>query len=108
MKFFNFQDLYKEDSEVDDDEEIDFSEEEIKNNLPKQSSTKLADIVLSFRYLGLYKELSVSAMEELAKRRLDGDSFQYEKYIEDNLNNLPKLDFKVPDFNNILKTYGKK
>jgi hypothetical protein len=38
-----------------------------------QSSTKLAEMVVCYRYLGLYKDMSVLAMEELGKRRACGD-----------------------------------
>jgi hypothetical protein len=60
------------------------------------TSEKLADIIVSNRYLGLYEDVAIAAMEELAKRRVGGDSFDYEKYIDEKLNELPKIQFKMP------------
>lgn len=108
MTKFNILDIYKE---LESSEEQFASEtpsdEEIAKDIPNQPSEKIADIVISFRYLGLYKNLSVTAMEELSRRRESGDEFQFEKYIENNLKSLPKLDFKLPDMDGILKSFGK-
>lgn len=109
---FNILDIYKDIyKDLDDPDENDDlldnpTYDDLVESLPKQPSTKLADVVISFRYLGLHKELSIASMEELAKRRITGDTFQFEKYIEDNLQSLPKLDFKLPNLDNILKNFG--
>lgn len=77
-------------------------EEKIIKLIPNYNDNKLADIVISFRHLGLFKNLFIAAMEELAKRRNEGNEFDYEKYIEDNLALLPKLDFKIPDLSSLI------
>ena len=103
----NIEDLLSsEGDEIEEDTE-NLTDEEIKALIPKQPATKLADIVISFRYLGLYKDLSVLAMEELANRRLNGDTFQYEKYIEDNLKSLPKLNFNLSSLDDLIKNFIK-
>ena len=90
----------------DDDLLFNYSDQDIKDSFPKQPSAKLADIIVSYRYIGLYKDLSILAMEELSKRRSLGDTFQFEQYIDDNIKTLPKLDFQLPNLANILKTFG--
>lgn len=100
---FNIQDLLNEDQLEEDD---DLSDQDPFDLIPNQASTKLADVIISYRYLGLFKDLSIKSMEELSRRRLSGDTFQFEKYIEDNLVTLPKLDMKVPNLDNILKNFG--
>lgn len=91
--------------EMGDDYE-DLTVNEIKGKLPSFPSTKLADIVIANRYLGLYKELSVDAMEELGKRRVAGDKFEFESYIDDEFKKLPKLDFSLPALGSLLNSLG--
>lgn len=90
---------------VDTDDVDDFSEmseEEIKSNLNSFSAAKLADIVITSRYIGLYKDLAVDAMKELADRRIAGDTFQYEDYIDNQLKDLPKIDFTFAGVQSLL------
>jgi hypothetical protein len=52
----------------------------------KETSKSLAAIIISNRILGLYSEKAKSCMSELLRRREDdGDLFEYEKYIEDQI-----------------------
>jgi len=52
----------------------------------KETSESLAAIIISNRILGLYSEKAKSCMSELLRRREDdGDLFEYEKYIEDQI-----------------------
>lgn len=82
------------------------NEEESIKNISKYTSIKLADIVIAYRYLGLYEKLSLAAMEELGVRRGAGDIFDFEKYIEDNIKTLPKLEFKIADISEMIKGLG--
>lgn len=75
----------------------------VKDNITKYSSTKLAEMVIAYRYLGLYQEISIAAMEELSARRNAGDTFEYEAYIKEKMDGLPKLDFKMPDLLSLFK-----
>jgi hypothetical protein len=48
-------------------------------------------------------------MEELSKRRLAGDTFHFESYIDKVYNELPVLDFSIPDIRSVLQqAIGKK
>lgn len=80
-------------------------QDENKNieNIKTFVSEKLADIVVLNRYLGIYEAISKSAMEELANRRINGDQFEYEKYISSNLEQLPKINIKMPEFKSLYK-----
>jgi hypothetical protein len=42
-------------------------------------------------------------MEELAKRRMAGDTFNFESYIDQAYNELPVLDFSMPDIRTVLQ-----
>jgi hypothetical protein len=46
--------------------------------------------VITYRLLGINKDDAAKAMTILAKRRADGDDFNYEKFIQDNLDKAPK------------------
>lgn len=90
-----------------DDKEIDsvtINLDDMKNKIPKYTSEKLCEIIVCDRYFGSYKELSILCMEELSNRRLSGDYiFDFESYIEKSFNELPKLDFSIPDLGDILR-----
>jgi hypothetical protein len=60
------------------------------------TNEKLCEIVVVNRYLGLMEKEAVICMEELATRRANGDTFEYEKQIDEVFNTLPKfkLDMK--------------
>lgn len=78
-----------------DEEDFLFDENKVIENLKDYSSEKLSEIVVNYRYLGLYEKVSVAAMKELAVRRDKGDIFNYEEYIENSLKTLPLLDHKL-------------
>lgn len=63
-----------------------YSEDDIK----KAGSKNLAGYVVVYRSLGIYKELSIKCMQELMDRRVGGDEFNFEEYIEEQLKNIPK------------------
>lgn len=75
-----------------------FSENDIKN----AKSTNLAGYIVTYRLLGLYKELSIKCMEELLNRRENGDNFNFEEYIEEQLKDAPKSN-NLSSMQNILK-----
>jgi hypothetical protein len=77
--------------------------EVIKNNLPQYTSTKLCEMIVCDRYFGFNQKIAVMCMEELAQRRLTGDIFDFETYIEESLKQLPVLNFKMPDLQNTLR-----
>lgn len=81
---------------IDVEPSTEFSESETIKNISTFASEKLGDIVVMYQYLGLYPDLSIAAMKELALRREKGEVFDYENYITLNLNKLPKLSFELP------------
>lgn len=89
-----------EDLEGDFDDDIfeDKTDEEIISSFKTFSSQKLADIIVSHRYLGFFKNFYEKAMEELSSRRVAGDNFDFESYIEENLKSLPKISFDIKNF----------
>ncbi len=93
----------EESEQVEDTVEVD--EKEIIGNFPTYPSERLADLVVSYRYLGMYKNLSVAAMQELSNRRVAGDEFKYEGYIEKNLKELPEIKFDLKDLSGIMDKF---
>jgi hypothetical protein len=98
---------------IDDDyENIDFNKEienislnldRVKKNIPNFSSEKLCEMIACERYFGFQPEVSVMCMEELSLRRINGNTFEFENYIETSLNQLPKIESKLPDIQSIIK-----
>ena len=105
-----------DDNEFDDD--LDFDEfdnfetldiNEMKANLPSYKIDKICQIIVCNRYFNFNKELTVFCMEELSNRRQAGDVFNYEEYIETQFNELPVLNFEMPDLRTMLnQAIGKK
>ena len=75
----------------------------VKEKVPTYSSEKLCEMIVCDRYFGCYKEMAIICMEELSRRRVAGNDFDFESYIEKSFNELPKLDFKVIDLGDILR-----
>lgn len=74
----------------------------IKNNIPKYSSQKLCEMIVCDRYFGLNQQISIACMEELGKRRINGDNLDFENYIDKTQRELPQLNFDMPDLRAIL------
>lgn len=94
-----------EDFDVDvsgiDNADLDIND--MKSRIPSFSSEKLCEIIVCDRYFGCYKELAITCMEELANRRIKGNQFDFEKYIETSYGDLPKLDLSMPDVGDVLR-----
>ena len=93
--------------EINSDEEVDLDISTI-DNVEKFTSQRLCDIIVCYRYLGLHKSLSILCMEELGKRRVNGDNFIFEKYIEEAMKDMPVLNLGIPDLGDILRQFGSK
>lgn len=92
-----------EDEDLDDlTFDITSLEKELSTKVPEFSSEKLCQIIVCDRYFNLNKDLAITCMEELAKRRIDGDNFEFENYIESSFKELPVLDFSMPDLRSVL------
>lgn len=81
--------------------------EEIVKNFPNYTSQKLCDIIVCDRYLGLMNDLSILCMKELVLRREKNEIFNFEEYIDQKYNELPKIDFSFPDIGTIIKSIKK-
>lgn len=80
----------------------------IKQNINNYPSQKLCDMIVCDRYFGFQKEVSLICMQELSNRRINGDQFEFENYIDEAYNSLPVLNFKMPNLNDILGSLTKK
>lgn len=60
----------------------------------KCTSEQLADLIIGYRHFGFFKEYTTDIMKELSFRRQNGDKFDYEGYIEENIKDLPKISFE--------------
>ena len=76
--------------------------DKIKENIPSCSNEKLCEMIVCDRYFGFGQKIRVICMEELAKRRLAGDNFDFESYIDNAYKQLPILDFNM-DIRKVLK-----
>lgn len=84
------------------EEELDINDLELfKRNLKSATNQALCQIILSYRYLGIYKEQTVICMEELSFRRSNGDDFIYEDFIDKLLKDLPEIRMNLKDILNI-------
>ena len=54
------------------------------------TSQALAAKIVAYRALGVFKDEARDAMIELAKRKDDGDDFDYENFIAEKLEEVPK------------------
>lgn len=105
--FFDFS-ILEEDDEIDINDIEDVSLDTIKSNMVNYDSKKLCQMVVAYRYLKMNKDLSISAMEELSKRRQAGDNFDFEKFIQESLDELPVIDFSMPDLRTLLNNFSVK
>lgn len=95
-----------DDYEEDDETELDFTPLDlkvVKEKLPTYTPEKLCEMVVCDRYFECYKEVALMCMEELSNRRAAGDVFDFETYIENSFNELPKLEFTIPDLGDVLR-----
>ncbi len=67
----------------------------VKANIPSYSNEKLAEMVVCDRYFGFGEKISVICMEELSKRRSNGDTFDFEGYIDKSYKELPVLNLNL-------------
>jgi len=63
---------------------------EIPNNISTIDSKSLAAYIVLYRTLGMHKDLALICMQELCVRRGNGDNFEYEKFIDEEIAKVPK------------------
>lgn len=81
------------------------NEDEVIGKIGEFSSEKLADIIIMHRYLGIYASIASAAMIELATRRENGETFEYELYINEKLVEMPKITINLSQYSNILNAF---
>jgi hypothetical protein len=96
-------DIDDSDESEEDLEYEPISLDEFKKNIPQYTSQKLCELIAINRCFGSYKEQSIICMEELAARRIAGDDYNFEDYIDKAFGELPKLDFAIPDLRDVLR-----
>jgi hypothetical protein len=97
------EEFFLDDLSLDEEEEVKLDIEEMKANIPQFTSQKLCEMVVCDRYFGFEQKISVICMEELAARRLKGEVFNFEGYIEQVSKEMPVLDLSgSPDIRTIL------
>jgi hypothetical protein len=99
MKNIDLEDLLG--SEPIEDVKLDI--EQVKLNVPLYDNFKLCEIIICDRYFGFGEKIAPICMEELAKRRMAGDTFDFEGYIIKAQKELPVLDFTMPDIRTVLQ-----
>jgi hypothetical protein len=77
--------------------------EEVRSKLPTYPTKKLCEMVVCDRYFGCFKEIAIMCMEELSNRRIAGDDFDFESYIDQAHKQLPKLSLNIPNLQDVLK-----
>jgi len=70
---------------------------EFKTKLQDAANEKLCEIIVASKYLGIMKEQAILCMEELARRRANGDVFDFEKRIEEMHESLPKYKINIKE-----------
>lgn len=70
---------------------------EFKTKLPTAPNEKLCEIIVASKYLGIMKEQAILCMEELARRRAAGDTFNFEQHIDKTLNDLPNYKINMKE-----------
>lgn len=97
------EDFFLQDDPEEEVEEVKLDIVQMTANLPKYSNQKLCEMIVCDRYFGFEHKISTVCMEELAKRRLAGDAFNFEAYIDQVTKEMPVLDLSAaPDIRTIL------
>lgn len=99
MTIDNIDDLLNDDTPIED---VKLDIEKVKALIPQYSNEKLCEMIVCDRYFGFGTRIDIPCMEELAKRRMAGDTFDFESYIDQQYKELPVLDLKTPDLREVL------
>lgn len=75
----------------------------VKENIPQFSNEKLCEMIVCDRYFGFGEKIAPFCMEELSKRRVSGDVFDFENYIDQAHKSLPVISNVIPDIRDVLK-----
>ena len=65
--------------------------EDAIKRISESDSKFLASQVIIYKSLGMNREFALACMQELARRKLAGDDFDYQSFISEELDKLPKI-----------------
>lgn len=99
MTIDNLDDLLNDDTPLED---VRLDMDQVKAKLPSYTSEKLCEMIVCDRYFGFGQQIDVPCMEELAKRRLAGDAFNFESRIEEMYKELPEINLTKPDLREVM------
>lgn len=93
--------------DLEDDLEDELNEEvvdleKIKSNLSTYSQERICEIIACNRYFNINSDLTLSCMEELSLRRINGNDFNFESHIDSLYKELPTINTVVPDIRDML------
>lgn len=77
--------------------------DKVKASLPECSNEKLCEMIVCDRFFGFGERIAPHCMEELGKRRLAGDTFDFESYIDQAHKSLPTIPTGVPNIRDVLQ-----
>lgn len=77
--------------------------DKVRAGLPEATNEKLCEMIVCDRYFGFGEQISSLCMTELSKRRIAGDTFDFETYIDQAYKSLPEINNKVPDLRDVLQ-----
>jgi hypothetical protein len=103
----NFEDMLSQLSDLEDDSPMDdepatLDLNVIQSNLPIYDVKRVCEMVVCERYFGLDKQIGLMCMQELARRRAAGDTFDFESYIDQSYKELPVLQLGNIDLRSVL------
>lgn len=96
----DFEEFFHDDDSLEQ-VKLDFAQ--IKSLLPSYSNEKLCEMIMCDRYFGFGQRIDLMCMEELAKRRAAGDTFDFESYIDQQTKEMPVINLKTPDLREVLQ-----
>jgi hypothetical protein len=104
MKNKNFSELLNEALAKEPDlDQLAPDMDKIKNNIPQSTSEKICEMIVCDRYFGFGEKIAPFCMEELGKRRIAGDTFDFESYIDQAYKSLPTIPTVVPNIRDVLQ-----
>jgi hypothetical protein len=80
-----------------------FNITQLTKNIDDYETNKVCAIVVAAKYFGNNQSVIRLCMQNLSKRRDNGDSFNFEEYIEAEYNKLPHFNKKSFDAQDIMK-----
>lgn len=86
---------FETDIEDDDNLSLDDALSKMKSKIDTYSSDALCSIIASDRHLKINSELQVICLQELDKRRSNGDDFDFESKINEKMASYPKININI-------------